>query len=123
MNLSHFLFIGIGGFFGANTRYILSSWVAGRVASFAGLTMAFWDAVSECIRLVFAGGVRVLDGGTFRHAGAYAFAGGFTTFSTYATEGAAMLRSGDYFNGLAYILLTNALCLLAAVFGMWLANN
>lgn len=119
------LSIGIGGFLGAITRYIVSGVIADYFAKsylgtmFVNVTGSFllglfvaWIAdqvgFPEPIRLLVATG----------------FFGAYTTFSTYAVEGMQMVRT----DGLSLefwlsVILVNILSLMAALSGMWIAEN
>lgn len=119
------LAIGIGGFFGAITRYIISGLATEFFAKnylgtmFVNLTGSFllglfigWVTeqtnFSEPVRLLIATG----------------FFGAYTTFSTYAVEGVQIARS----SGLSMefwlsIIMVNVLSLLAALGGMWIGET
>ncbi len=122
------LAVGIGGFLGAITRYLLSGWLAVRFAEnfdsqfpvgtlFVNVTGSFLLALfvvwvshqvnlAQEVRLVVATG----------------FFGAYTTFSTYATESVALLQQGLW-SGVGNILLTNGLCLIAVLLGVWLGTQ
>jgi fluoride exporter len=51
------------------------------------------------------------------------FLGGYTTFSTYAMESFTLAETGAALNAGLYVLLSNALGLLAAFAGAFIARN
>jgi CrcB protein len=51
------------------------------------------------------------------------FLGGYTTFSTYALESATLATTGQPLAALLYIVLSNALGVLAAFAGAYIARN
>ncbi|MGB7340566.1 MAG: fluoride efflux transporter CrcB [Phototrophicaceae bacterium] len=123
------LWVGIGGFLGANARYILSSWIATRFPPVLGKAMplgtAFVNITGSFLlalflayidrRLNMPDSVKLLVG--------TGFFGAYTTFSTYANEGFALLNSKDWLVGLIYIFGTNILCLLGVMLGLFIANR
>ena len=119
-----FLWIGLGGFIGANARYMLQLWAANRwgadfpygtmVANVSGsLIIAFFLtlatgrlAVSPELRLFVAVG----------------FLGGFTTFSSFSLETFRLVeQSGWWAAGLNFVGNT-ALGLIGVVLGIFLAQ-
>ena len=122
------IYIGFGGFLGANTRYMVSvslvNWlsttlgwqsVAGTI--FVNVTGSFLLGVfiSLTQRIILPENTRLLV--------ATGFFGAYTTFSTFANESVAMLREGDWWHGLSNIIVTNALCLLGALLGILIASR
>lgn len=51
------------------------------------------------------------------------FCGGFTTFSTFAYEKYALLKSGEFFYFTLYLLTSIIVGVLAVSFGIWLSKN
>lgn len=51
------------------------------------------------------------------------FLGGFTTFSTFGRESVQLLKTGETFHALSYIMLSNILGLSMVVFGFYLCNR
>ena len=122
------LYVGIGGFLGANARYWLGKLVDGALpaglsgfplgtltvntlGSFGLAVFGVWFSarmgLPPQLRLLLATG----------------FFGAFTTFSTFANDSIALLQR----DGLAALLLNaalnNGLCLLAALAGLMLAQR
>jgi CrcB protein len=119
-----YLWVGLGGFLGANARYILGIWITGRTGD-------AWPYHTFAINIT--GGLAIgfiLTVLTARFPGDPAwrlflvvgFLGGYTTFSSYTFEGLALLRSGAYLGACAYILGSNLLGLLATFLGVALAQ-
>jgi len=114
-----FILIGLGGFLGANARYLLGGWVADRLGpgfpygtfvinatgSFAiGLFMALVTdrfSAPPGLRLFFAIG----------------FVGAYTTFSTFTYESVALLEARAYAAAAANLIGSVAIGLLAVVLG------
>jgi CrcB protein len=118
------LWVGIGGFAGANARYLLDVWITNRWPSafpwgtFAinlsgsfilGLFMAFaqdrpWVARES--RLLFAVG----------------FVGTYTTFSTYAYQSLRLVQGGEIALAALYIIASVVLGLVAVFAGVALGS-
>jgi len=128
--MGQILAVGIGGFLGANARYLMSNWInevvpahiawgglplgtmtVNVLGSFLLAVFSTWAAdlvdLSDEVRLLVATG----------------FFGAFTTFSTYANESIALMRDGNWNAGILSIVLTNGLCLLGVVFGLWMMEQ
>ncbi|HZO80349.1 MAG TPA: fluoride efflux transporter CrcB [Candidatus Binataceae bacterium] len=119
-----FLWVGLGGFFGANARYLLGGWVASRLGvgfpygtyiinvtgSFIlGFFLAFaqdrpW--VAPPARLLFAVG----------------FVGAYTTFSTFEYESIRLLQDGELLLSVVYLLGSVVSGALAAIAGIALGG-
>ena len=122
------LYVGMGGFFGANARYLLTLWVDNlmtlRWGSFpygtllvnviGSLGLAFFGVwfsaktgMSPQLRLLVGAG----------------FFGAFTTFSTFANDSMAMLQGGATASFFLNLLLNNGCCLLGVALGLLLGNR
>lgn len=125
MDVQSFLFVGLGGFVGANLRYG-AGLMAGRLfpaathygtffVNFTGslLLAVFITWVAE--QAAIPPRVRLLVG--------TGFFGSYTTFSTFANETVVLARLNGFGTATAYLLLTNGLCLLGVLAGLWIANR
>lgn len=122
------LYVGMGGFFGANARYLLTLWVDNMmplrwgsfpygtlsvnvIGSFGLALFGVWfsakTGISPQLRLLVGAG----------------FFGAFTTFSTFANDSMAMLQGGATASYLLNLLLNNGCCLLGVALGLLLGNR
>lgn len=122
------LYVGIGGFLGANARYILSQaanavlvphWgafpygtlIVNVLGSFGLALFAMWFSeragMSPQLRLLVGSG----------------FFGAFTTFSAFANESITLLREGSIVALVLNLLLNYGLCLLGVVLGLTLGHR
>jgi fluoride exporter len=118
--LSAVLWVGLGGFLGANARYLLGGWAASRFGAafpygtyiinvtgsfILGFFLAFaqdraW--VLPSVRLLFAVG----------------FVGAYTTFSTFEYESIRLLQDGEMLLGAVYLIgsvVTGGLAVIAGI--------
>ena len=119
-----FLWIGLGGFIGANARYLLQLWAANRwgadfpygtmLANVSGsLVIAFFLTLATG-RLVVSPELRLFV--------VVGFLGGFTTFSSFSLETFRLMeQSGWWAAGLNFVGNT-ALGLIGVVLGIFLAQ-
>ena len=119
-----YLWVGLGGFLGANMRYIVGNWISQRAVT-------SWPYHTFLINIT--GGLAIgfiLTLLTERFPGDPAwrlflvvgFLGGYTTFSSYTFEGLALLRSGAWLGACAYIVGSNLVGLLTTLVGLLLAR-
>lgn len=122
------LYVGMGGFFGANARYLLTLWVnealALRWGSFPYGTL-FVNALGSFGLAVFAVWFSAKTGlpPQLRLLVGAGFFGAFTTFSTFANDSMAMLQGGATASFLLNLLLNNGCCLLGVALGLMLGNR
>ena len=127
--LQQMLYVGIGGFVGANARYILTVWVAVRLDAALGMKFPygtlFVNVTGSLLLAVFSMWFinRIDPPENLRLLTSTGFFGAYTTFSTYANESVALIRIGDWQAGFANIILNNLLCLAGVVLGLWIANR
>lgn len=119
-----YLVLGIGGFLGANARYLVAGWAAERFgvafpygtfiinisgSLVLGLFMAFLQertVIHPNYRLFFAVG----------------FLGAYTTFSTFTYESLRLLQDGSVFLALVNILGSTVVGLLGVLLGFILGG-
>ncbi len=113
------LLIGIGGFIGANLRYLVSTWAAQRLgAGFPWGTMLI-NFTGSLMLAVFIAWLttRTTVDPRVRLLIAVGFFGAYTTFSTFAVESITLLQTGNWIGALSNILGTNLICFLGALVG------
>lgn len=122
------IYVGIGGFFGANARYVLSLWVddvlalrwapfpygtllVNVIGSFGLALFGLWFSaragMSPQLRLLIGAG----------------FFGAFTTFSTFANDSVSLARDSETALAILNLLLNNGCCLLGVALGLFLGHR
>ena len=118
------LLVGIGVFFGAIARYVVDTWVAER----AGVTFPFGTLVvnlsgSFVLGVLFALALeRGMLPAEIRAPVLIGFIGAYTTFSTLALESWRLLENGSYALGLANLVGSMALGIVAVAAGLLLGR-
>ena len=119
-----YLWVGLGGFLGANARYALGAWIVQR----AGPAFPWHTLLINVTGSLAIGAVltllteRLVADPAWRLFLVAGFLGGYTTFSSYTFEGLELLREGQWLAALWYALGSNLLGLAAAYLGMVLAR-
>lgn len=126
-NYSAILWVGLGGFVGANARYWIavfapqlnSSVITNEHATF------FVNFTGSLLLAIFLGWfakqsqapdhIKLLIG--------TGFFGSYTTFSTFSNETMSMFRLGHWQHALGYVLMTNILALLGVGLGIWFVGR
>ncbi|NOZ50881.1 MAG: fluoride efflux transporter CrcB [Chloroflexi bacterium] len=119
-----YVWIGLGGFFGANSRYLLQQWAANRwgtsfpygtlLANVGGsFTIAFFLTLATG-RLSISPQARLFI--------AVGFLGGFTTFSSYAFETVSLLGQNGWWAAAFNFFGNNLLGLTGVFAGVFLAQ-
>lgn len=116
-----YLWVGLGGFAGANARYILGRWIVGRFGdAFPAGTMLINVTGSLLIGFLLAalvGKVSLADP-TWRLLLIVGLLGGYTTFSAFAAESVRLIEDGRLAAAVTYIVGTNVLGVLACMVGL-----
>jgi len=120
-----YLWVGIGGFLGANARYAMGRLVADRLGSgypwgtfLVNLTGSVLIGVLLTILLD-----RAVADPFWRLVLVIGFLGGYTTFSSYTFEAVALAMGGKWVAAAIYVLGSNVLGLAACGAGIALARN
>ncbi|MHB1004240.1 MAG: fluoride efflux transporter CrcB [Chloroflexota bacterium] len=122
--MTKFLIIGLGGFLGANARYLVGGWVAERL----GPSFPFGTLVVNVSGCFVIGLVLTLLVDRFvlppeaRLFFVIGFLGAYTTFSSYAFESLSLIETRAYLAAVANLVGNVVLGMLAVVFGATLAR-
>ncbi len=119
------LLVGLGGFVGANARYLLNLWMsnwAGSAFPWGTLLINVTGSFALALFIAWAANRTTLIP-ELRFLFATGFCGAYTTFSTYANETIALFRDQQWLAGLSNILVTNALCFVAVLLGLLLGSR
>ena len=115
--------VGVGGFFGAVGRFLVSGWLQSRTGNFPYGTLAVNLIGSLALGfLVTALAERVLADSSFRLLVMVGFLGAFTTFSAFSYETALLWQDNRWLASVANMGLNVGGCLLATVAGMLAAR-
>ncbi|HLH23058.1 MAG TPA: fluoride efflux transporter CrcB [Chloroflexota bacterium] len=119
-----YLWVGIGGFLGANARYVLGAWIAGRWgAAFPWSTLFINVTGSLAIGVILTALTEKLAvDPAWRLLLVVGFLGGYTTFSSYTFEALSLAAEGEWLRAVGYVVGSNGVGLLAVFLGMLLAH-
>jgi len=119
-----YIWVGIGGFLGANARYLLS----GQVAQRLGVGFPYGTALINLSGAFLIGIIvtvltdRVVADPLWRQLIVVGFLGGYTTFSSYTFEAVTLLQDGRWDAALLYVVGSNLLGVLACFAGIVVAR-
>lgn len=120
------ILVGVGGFLGANARYLSARWVDAAIGGRFPLG-TFLINVSGSFLLGLLGGVLAArltpQGDALRLALGVGFLGAFTTFSTFEFETHALLDDGIWWTAAANVVLSVVVGLIAVRAGLVLART
>jgi CrcB protein len=121
-----YLLVGVGGFLGANARFVMAKWV-GSVVDARFPLGTFLINVGGSFLLGLLGGLLadrlVPHGDHLRLALGVGFLGAFTTFSTFEYETHALFEDGVWLTALTNIFLSLFVGLLAVRAGLVAAKS
>lgn len=119
------LLIGLGGFFGAVARYLVDGWVVERTgATFPWGTLAVNLSGAFALGVLFALAVeRGALPAEIRAPVLIGFIGAYTTFSTLAFESWRLIEAGSYGLGVANLVGSPLLGLVAVVAGLLIGRS
>ena len=119
-----YLWVGLGGFLGANARYALGAWIVQR----AGPAFPWHTLLINVTGSLAIGAIlvllteRLVADPAWRLFLVVGFLGGYTTFSSYTFEALALVEQGDWLPALWYVVGSNGLGLATTYAGMVLAR-
>jgi fluoride exporter len=119
-----YLWVGLGGFVGANARYALGAWIIDRLGyAFPFQTLIVNVSGSIAIGLLLTVLLERLHvDPAWRLLLIVGFLGGYTTFSSYTFEALALVEAGRWPAALLYVLASNGLGLVAVWVGILLGR-
>ena len=122
--MNRFILISIGAALGANARYLVDLWAAGRFgASFPYGTFLVNATGSLLLGFMVASAVGWLDiSPEVRLLVGVGFLGSYTTFSSLSVESIAMWQEGNFWHGVANVVGTNVIGLLGALLGIYIGR-
>ncbi len=118
------LLIGIGGFLGAVSRYLLSIFIHNKILStypYGTLTVNILGCL--LIGMVYAMSDKGALSVEWRLFLATGLLGGFTTFSSFSNETVSMLRDGEYLFAFSYVTASVILGIVATFGGIFLIKS
>ncbi|WP_200763565.1 fluoride efflux transporter CrcB [Nitrosophilus alvini] len=118
MNFQIILAVGIGGFFGAISRFVLSTWIQKLSGSFFPFGTLSVNILGSFIIGFLAMYFENVISPTQKALVITGFLGALTTFSTFSFETVMMLQSSMYSRALWNILLNVTFCIAATVAGI-----
>jgi CrcB protein len=114
-----YLIVGLGGFIGANLRYIVGTWAQQRWGpSFPYGTMLINVTGSFILGLFATLAVRLAWNDQWRLLVAIGFVGAYTTFSTFEFETLQLVSNGSWIRAFANIGLSVVFGFVAAFIGV-----
>ncbi len=122
--MKEFLLVGVGGFVGANARYLVNGFVARHLSA----SLPWGTLVVNVTGSFLVGGFlawtteRVLADPSYRFLVVVGFCGAYTTFSSYAFETARLIEQGHIWAAAGNFVMNNLLAVLGAVAGVAVAR-
>ncbi len=112
------VFIGIGGFFGAVFRFLISTFVQKISFSFFPVGTLSVNVLGSFIIGFLALYFEQMVSPNYKALFITGFLGALTTFSTFSLETVSMLQSSEYMKAILNISLNVIFCLIATIGGM-----
>jgi CrcB protein len=125
MKLSALLLVGLGGFLGAISRFVVGTLIAGRWGT-SWPWGTFVINISGCFMIAFfvtLTSERIAIHEAWRYLFPIGFVGAYTTFSTYEFETMRLLEGGAWARAASYVVASTVVGLAAVFCAAWLARR
>jgi CrcB protein len=123
--MANILWIGLGGFLGANARFWLGSlvnrWLGTGFPWATGLVNISGAFLIGIIATLFVD--RAVDNEALRLFLIVGILGGYTTFSSYMWEAITLMEENRWLPAIAYLVASNLLGIAACVVGVMIARR
>ena len=119
-----YVWVGVGGFAGANVRYVLGAWIGNRLGAgfpYGTFFINLSGSLLIGVILTLLTEQLVVDP-LWRRLIVIGFLGGYTTFSSYSYEALALIEQGSWNRALSYVIASNILGLFACYLGIIMAR-
>ncbi|MEB3101424.1 fluoride efflux transporter CrcB [Ferviditalea candida] len=113
------IFVAVGGFFGAMSRYGISLWASRRPSSFLPVGTLIVNLVGSFLLGILAGSH---VGGAVSMLLGTGYMGAFTTFSTFKLESIQLGRKREWKVLIIYLLVSYIAGIMLASFGYWIGH-
>ncbi|MCB9076315.1 MAG: fluoride efflux transporter CrcB [Anaerolineaceae bacterium] len=119
-----YLWIGLGGFLGANARFLVQQWAAARWGADFPYGTMIANVTGSFIIALFLTLIteRFLVSPEFRLFVAVGFLGGFTTFSSFSFETFTLLRGSGWWSASLNFLGNTVLGMMGVILGIMVAQ-
>lgn len=121
--MKQFLLVFLGGGLGSSFRYLISKFSHHYLKSF--LLGTFTVNIIGCLLIGFVLGISYKNTYLTQNQAlllSTGFCGGFTTFSAFASENHALLKSGEFFQFSLYTIASVIIGIAAVAAGFWFSR-
>ena len=117
------LFIGLGGFIGANLRYLIGVYINKYSHEMTGTLIV--NITGSFLIALFYGYISQIYvvNDSLKYFFPIGLLGSYTTFSTFSYTTLILINEGNYIRAGMNISLSFSLCLLFAFIGFWISKN
>jgi len=115
MNLTLLIIIGIGGFFGAISRFLLASFMQKTFSTLFPIGTLTVNIVGSFIIGIMVVIFENISAPEYKALIMTGFLGALTTFSTFSLESVVMLQEGDYYRFALNIILNVTFSIIATI--------
>ena len=117
------LFIGLGGFIGANLRYLIGIYINKYSHEMTGTLIV--NITGSFLIALFYGFIsqKYVVSDNLRYFFPIGLLGSYTTFSTFSYTTLILINEGSYIRAGMNIILSLSLCLLLTFLGFWISKT